>query len=209
VVAVVVFGLTAFAETAIEAWANHAGWILTTVVGAVAIVADLLGEIFFVGVLDRLVGEAHGRPAQSPLRVLRTLPYRPLILADVLVAILVVVGLLAFVVPGVIAFTFVCLSAPIVNIERRSALSALRRSAQLVRGCFKLTFFLVTVPFFVADWVGTSLEDTIHALPFVEEFALHLAITIVIAVVTGLFQVELAHRLIDLDTGRPRATNPA
>jgi hypothetical protein len=196
---VVVFGLTAFAETAIEEWANRAGWILTTIVGSVAIAADLLGEIFFVGVLDRLVGEAHGRPAQSPLRVLRTLPYRPLILADVLVAILVAVGLLAFVVPGVIAFTFVCLSPPIVNIERRSAFSALRRSAHLVRGCFKLTFLLVTAPFFIADWVATSLEDTIHALPFVEEFAVHLVLTIVIAVVTGLFQVELAHRLIGLE----------
>jgi hypothetical protein len=172
----------------------------------VVIAADLLGEVFFVGVLDRLVGEAHGRPVQGPLTVLRTLPYGALILADVLVAGLVAVGLLAFVVPGVIAFTLLCLSAPIVNIEQRSAVSALRRSAQLVRRQFGLTLVLVTLPFFVADWVGTSLEDTIHALPFVEEYALHLVVTIVIAVVTGLFQVELAHRLIDLDADRARAT---
>jgi hypothetical protein len=205
---VVVFGLSAFAETAIEEWANRAGWVLATVVGSVAIAADLLGEVFFVGVLDRLVGEAHGLPVQGPLTVLRTLPYRALILADVLVAILVSVGLLAFVVPGVIAFTLVCLSAPIVNIEQRSAVSALRRSAQLVLGRFKLTFFLVSAPFFVADWVASSLEDTIHALPFVEEFALHFVITIVIAVVTGLIQVELAHRLIELDTGRQRRSLP-
>lgn len=212
VIAVVVFGLSALVEAALEEWgrASTVGFALTTVVGSVAVAADILGEVFFVGVLDRLVGEAaHGRPAQSIPTVIRTLPYRPLILADVLVTILFLVALLPFmpgvlllpvpILPGVIVFTLLCLSGPIVNIEGRSAVSAIRRSAQLVLGRFGLAFLLVTVPFFVADWFATSIEETFHSLPFGAEFLIHLTVTVVIAVVTGLIQVELAHRLIEVD----------
>jgi hypothetical protein len=208
-VAVVVFGLTALLETLLEAWGENwsAGWLV--VVDVVAFSTDILGEVFYVGVLDRLVGEAaHGGPAQSVPTILRTLPYRRLILADVLLTILVLLGLFAFFVPGAILFTLLCLSGPIVNIENRPAVSALRRSAQLVRERFWLTVLLVTAPFFIADWVATSVQDAAHSLPLVADFGVHATVATGIAIVTSLMQVELAHRLVEADTQdkRPATT---
>jgi hypothetical protein len=208
-VAVVVFGLAALLETVVEAWGDNwsVGWFV--VVDVLAFSADILGEVFYVGVLDRLVGEAaHGGPAQSVPTILRTLPYGRLILADVVVTILVIVGIFAFFLPGAILFTLLCLSGPIVNIENRPAMSALRRSAQLVRKRFWLTVFLVTIPFFIADSIATSVQDAAHSLPLAADFCVHATVATVIAIVTGLIQVELAHRLIEADTHdeRPATT---
>ncbi len=206
--AVVVFGLTALFETLVEAWAHNwaVGWVVALDVAAFA--TDVLGEVFFVGLLDRLVGEAaHGGAAQSVPTVVRTLPYRPLILADVLVVALVLLGLFVFFVPGVIFFTLLCLSGPIVNIEGTTAVRALRRSAQLVRRRFWLAFFLVSVPFFVADWVASTVQEAAHALPLVADFGVHAVLATSIAIVTGLVQVELAHRSIEDDIERRTAAD--
>ena len=159
---------------------------LAVVVGALAFGADILGEVFFVGLLDRLVGEAsHGWSAETVPTILRTLPYGRLILADVILTVLVVLGSLALIVPGVVLFTLLCLSGPIVNIEGRSAASALWRSAQLVRRRFWMPALLVAVPFSVADWVASAIQDAVHGESLVIDFVLHAALATIIATVTG------------------------
>jgi len=75
----------------------------------------------------------------------------------------------------------------------------MRRSAQLVRGRFWLTLILVTVPFWIADWIGTSVQDAVHGEPLAVDIGVRLVVTIVVAVATGLVQVELAYRLIEAD----------
>lgn len=207
-VALVVFGLTALLETVIDEWAHASsvGWIVA--VDVVAFGADIFGEVFYVGLLDRLVGEAvHGGSPQSVRTILRTLPYRRLILADVLLLVVVIFGLFAFILPGVVLFTLLCLSGPIVNIEGLPAARALRRSAQLVRRRFWLAFFLVTVPFFIADWVASSVQDAAHSLPLPADFGIHWVLATAIAIVTGLIQVELAHRAVEADA-ESRAASP-
>jgi hypothetical protein len=198
--AVIVFGVSAGAETAIDAWAADQAAAVTIPVGLLASGMDVFGEVFFAGLLERMVGQArYGAPEQGILTVLRTLPYRRLILADLLVTGLVTLGLFALVVPGVVIFTLFCLAAPIINIEGESALKALRRSAQLVRGRFWLTLILVTVPFWIADWIGTAVQDAVHGEPLAVDIGVRLVVTIVVAVATGLVQVELAYRLIEAD----------
>ncbi len=199
-VAIVVFGVTALLETVVAEWAHKyaIGWVVA--VDVLAFGADLLGEVFFVGLLDRLVGEAgHGHPAQSLPTILRTLPYGPLVLADVLFTVLVVTGLLVLIAPGVVLFTLLCLAGPIVNIEKTSAVRALRRSAQLVRRRFWLTFILVPVPYFVGETVATTVQDAAHGLPLAADYGVHTVVATVIAILTGLVQVELAHRFVDAD----------
>jgi uncharacterized membrane protein HdeD (DUF308 family) len=201
-VALVVFGLTTLLETVAENLGHSwtVGWVIA--IDVLAFGADLLGEIFYVGLLDRLVGEAaHGHAPQSVPTVLRTLRYGPLILADVLAVALVVLGLFVLIVPGVVLFTLLCLSGPVLNIEGLSAVRALRRSAQLVRRRFWLTVVMVTVPFFLADSVASSVQDTAHGLPLAAEYVVHAVLATAIAIVTGLVQVELAHRLIEADRG--------
>jgi uncharacterized membrane protein HdeD (DUF308 family) len=199
-VGLVVFGLTTLLETLVDNFGHNwtVGWVIA--IDVLAFAADLLGEIFFVGLLDRLVGEtAHGHAHQSVPTVLRTLRYGPLILADVLAVAIVILGLFVLVVPGVVLFTLLCLSGPILNIEGLSAVGALRRSAQLVRRRFWLTVVMVTVPFFAADTVASSVQDAAHGLPVAADFVIHAVLATAIAIVTGLVQVELAHRFIEAD----------
>ena len=198
--AVIVFGISAGAETVIDAWAADRAAAVTVPVGLLAFALEVFGEVFFAGLLERMVGQArYGAPEQGIFTVLRTLPYRRLIVADLLVTGLVTLGLFALVVPGVVIFTLFCLAAPIINIEGKSAVRAMRRSAQLVRGRFWLTLILVTVPFWIADWIGTSVQDAVHGEPLAVDIGVRLVVTIVVAVATGLVQVELAYRLIEAD----------
>ncbi|HWC37661.1 MAG TPA: hypothetical protein VG476_03980 [Acidimicrobiales bacterium] len=202
-VALVVFGLTTLLETLADNFGHEwsVGWVVA--IDVLAFGADLFGEVFYVGLLDRLVGTAvHGHAPQSVPTVLRTLRYGPLILAAVLAAALAILGLFVLIVPGVVLFTLLCLSGPILNIEGLSAVRALRRSAQLVRRRFWLTFVMVTVPFFVADWVTTSVQDAAHGLPLAADFVIHAVVATAIAIVTGLVQVELAHSFIEADHER-------
>jgi hypothetical protein len=117
----------------------------------------------------------------------------------VLFTVLVVTGLLVLIAPGVVLFTLLCLAGPIVNIEKTSAVRALRRSAQLVRRRFWLTFILVPVPYFVGETVATTVQDAAHGLPLAADYGVHTVVATVIAILTGLVQVELAHRFVDAD----------
>ncbi len=81
--------------------------------------------------------------------------YGPLIAIDLIYGALVAVGLVAFVVPGVLAFVWLGLAAPVVEIEHRGIGAAFRRSLQLVRGKF-LVVALVLIPIEIA---GDSLTD--------------------------------------------------
>lgn len=198
--AIIVFGVSAVAETVGDAWASDRGAAVAVPIGVLAFAIDLFGEVFFTGLLERLVGQArYGAPEQGVITVLRTLPYRRLILVDVLVTVLVALGYLALIVPGVVIFTLLCLAAPIVNIEGQSAVGAMRRSVQLVRGRFWLTLILVVVPFTIADGISTAVQDAVHGEPLWIDLGVRLVLTIVIAISTGLVQVELAYRLIEAD----------
>lgn len=116
------------------------------------------GTTFFAGLLDRVVGEEErGHPRQRLARVLRTLPYRRLIGADVLLALGAAVATLFLIVPGLIFYTFFSLVGPAVVMEDRRVVDAFRRSAQLVRGHFWLAFVLVTLPILVE-------EDAVHGI---------------------------------------------
>ena len=72
--AVIVFGVSAAAETASDALVADSAAALAVPVGVLAFSVDLFGEVFFAGLLERMVGQArYGAPEQGVLRVLRTL----------------------------------------------------------------------------------------------------------------------------------------
>ena len=93
---------------------------------------SLLGVVFLSGFLSQLVGEAgHGREHARVRDILRHLSWRRLILADLLVVLLVVIGLIALVIPGLILINLFAVVGPVVEIENRPVFAALRRSARL------------------------------------------------------------------------------
>lgn len=115
------------------------------IVGAVLallflVVTGLLGEIFYTGAVAIALThprDAAGRP--MPLRqVARTIDYKALITVDLIFGVLVAFGTVAFVIPGILAFVYLGLAAPVIEIEHHGVRAALKRSVSLVRRHFWL-----------------------------------------------------------------------
>lgn len=108
---------------------------------------SLLGTVLLSGVVGRLVGAAgHGWEPSTLPHVARSLPWKRLIAADVLVALIVVVGFLLLVVPGLAALTLLAVVGPVIEIEHRPVRAAIRRSVQLTRRHIWPVLLLATVP---------------------------------------------------------------
>jgi hypothetical protein len=140
----------------------------------------LLGEVFYSGAVALLI--ARTKPGRGPplRRLARSLAYGRLIAVDILFGIGIAVGLLLFVVPGVVAFTWFALAGPLVELEGARVWDAFARSRRLVRGHFwtvlavlgpitlaseALTDALLAAAHgllgdsFLADWLGESATN--------------------------------------------------
>jgi hypothetical protein len=114
----------------------------------------LVGEVFYTGAVA--ISLTHPREGSPPsLReIASTIKYGPLIAIDLIYGALVAVGFLA-IAPGVLAFVWLGLAAPVVEIEHCGIRAAFRRSVQLVRGKFWVVAF-VLIPI---EIIGDSLTD--------------------------------------------------
>jgi hypothetical protein len=107
----------------------------------------LLGTVLLSGFVCRLVSAAeHGRKQLTLAQVARSLPWLRLVAADVLVSVLVVIGFILLIVPGLVALTRLAVTGPVIEIEHRRVSAAIRRSAQLSRGHTPTVLLLATAP---------------------------------------------------------------
>jgi hypothetical protein len=170
---------------------------LLLAVGAVTM-TGLLGEVFFSGAIAISLTHPHGERPPTPREIVSRIKYGRLIIVDIAFVAIVAVGLLIGVVPGVLAFVFLGLSGSIVEIEERSAASALRRSFQLVRGSFWLVFW-VTVPIeILGDAIGGGLANLVHhelgdtfVATWLAEAVANIALSPLFAVAAVLLTVDL------------------
>ena len=139
-VSIVVCAVTVAAELAADHLLDRRTWPRRLAGSLSASAVSLLGAVFLSGFLSRLVSETgHGEHDAHGTRirdVLRSLPWGSLILADLLAALIIVVGLLALIIPGLVAITLLAVVGPVIEIEHRHAWAGLRRSAHLVRPHF-------------------------------------------------------------------------
>jgi hypothetical protein len=170
---------------------------LALAVGAVTL-TGLLGEVFFSGAIAVSLTHPHGEDPPPLREIARRLKYGRLIAVDLLFVAIVAVGLLLGFVPGVLAYVWLGLAGPVVEIEDRTALGALRRSVDLVRGNFWLVL-LVLVPIeLVGDAIGGGLAALVHHLlghtflaTWLAESLADAALSPVFAVAAVLLTVEL------------------
>lgn len=134
---------------------------LVLAVGAVTM-TGLLGEIFFSGAIAISLTHPHGEQPPGLREIASRIKYGRLVVVDVAFVAIVAVGLLVGFVPGVLAFVFLGLSGPIVEIEERSPGAALRRSFRLVRGSFWLVFWVLVPIEVVGDAIGGGLANLVH-----------------------------------------------
>lgn len=134
---------------------------LMLAVGAVTM-TGLLGEIFFSGAIAISLTHPHGERPPRPREIVGRIKYGRLVVVDVAFVVIVAVGLLVGIVPGVLAFVFLGLAGPIVEIEERSPLASLRRSFHLVRGSFWLVFWVLIPIEVLGDAIGGGLAALVH-----------------------------------------------
>jgi hypothetical protein len=172
----------------------------------------MVGVVIYAGILDKVVGaHLHGHPDLSLREVWRVLPLGRLVAADALLTVATLTGLALFVIPGVIIFTLWSLVGPVITIEDRRVTSAFRRSWELVRGCFWLTFGLVTLPLKLEQAVLHAIHYAeVFDHPLVPAFLLNGLLGMIIGSVVGLIEVVLAYELIARkNTMAAHAANPA
>jgi hypothetical protein len=134
---------------------------LMLAVGVVTM-TGLLGEIFFSGAIAVSLTHADAERPPRLHEIASRIKYGRLLLVDIAFVAIVAVGLLVGLVPGVLAFVFLGLAGPIVEIEERSALAALRRSVQLVRGSFWLVLWVLLPIEVTGDAIGGGLAALVH-----------------------------------------------
>ena len=145
-----------------------------------------------------MTGEHEDHEPPSLREIAREVEYGRLIAIDVIYAVVVAIGFLLLFVPGVVAFVFLALAAPIVEIEGRGVRDALRRSVRLVRGRF-WTVLAILLPI---ELIGDGLTQLLTNLPhhllgnsfladWVADVLANLATTPFYAVAAVLLTVEL------------------
>jgi hypothetical protein len=173
---------------------------LAALVLAVGVITatGLLGEVFFSGAIAVSLTHAHGEKPPPLREIARRLRYGRLIAVDLAYVALVAVGVLLGLVPGLLAFVWLALSGPVVELEDRSATGALARSIGLVRGNFWLVLCILLPIQVVGDGLGHLLAGLVHNLlgdtflaTWLAEAVSDLALSPIFAVAAVLLTVEL------------------
>ena len=157
----------------------------------------VLGTTFFAGFLDRVVAaDQHGDEDIPLVRVLRELPFRRLVLADLAAVGIISLGMLALLLPGLIAAVLLGIVGPLIVIEDLGVRAALRRSVQLVRPHLLMTFLLVLVPMLLEESLLSWVEEAGTHEHLYLRLPADLVLTVVVASFVGMLEITLAHRLI-------------
>ena len=192
--------IAVFAEHAVQSLSpDHGiGVVVIAYSAAVsAIAVRVLGPVAFAGFLDEAVAREylHGEP-QSLRHVMAMLPWRRLIVADVIVVVLVAIGLELFVLPGLITFGGIGLVGPVIVQEKQSVMPSLQRTVHLASRAPLLVGALIVTPFAIEQVVHEvvlhSLETSGIGVQLIAEWLL----AVVLGGTLGLLEVALASELM-------------
>jgi hypothetical protein len=183
-----------------DSWEIHSIVAVAALAGAIGLLAatSLIGEVFFSGAVA--VALTHPRHEKPPgLReIAGRLNYGRLIAVDLVYVAIVVVGLVLLVVPGALAFVWLGLAGPVVEIEGRGVRGALERSWALVRGRF-WTVAAVLIPIeLVGDSAAEALTAGVHSLLGHGFVATWLADSVANVLLTPVFAVAAVLLTLDM-----------
>ena len=205
-VALVVCIVTALVDIAVDHLVDRANVPVSLIADLSASGVSILGAVFLSGFLASLVGETEdGNEGASVREVLRSLQWGRLVGADLMVALLVVIGLIALVIPGLVAITLFAVAGPVIDVENRPVIAAVRRSAHLVRQHFWTVALLVTLPVAVASELEAIAPDVASVQAILENLAIRGLGEALVTAAIALTSVKLCYRLIALDRARAAA----
>lgn len=161
------------------------------------VIASLVGEAFYAGLVAAAVLEWRaGRRLPRPWALARSIPYRRLIAADLLLALGAAIGFLLLLVPGVVFLTYFLIAPAVIKLEGRGVRDGFRRSAELVRGNFWRVLTVVVVAVLGTELASEALVALMHTLP--GEVVAELVVDALLEPFQGLVTVLVALALIEL-----------
>ena len=155
---------------------------------------NLGGEALYAGIVAAAVLHwRRGDQLRDWREVTRSIPYGRLIMIDLLLAVGVAIGLVLLVVPGLVIFTYLSISAALIEINHLSIREAVRKSIELVRGNFWRVLALLLLVILATDVAGTALESPLHGLTgdLLFNLAIHAALEPFQGLITALVALTL------------------
>jgi len=142
------------------------GFKAAALIGALAAVtaSSLFGEVFFSGAIAASLTHPEEEARPGFIRLARHISYGRLILVDILFVLILVLGFIALIVPGLLAFVYLSLAGPVVELEKRGAWDGFKRSFQLVRGHFWMVAAVLIPIEVVGDAINGALVGFAHHL---------------------------------------------
>lgn len=172
---------------------------------------SILGTVLLSGIVCGLVGATqHGRERLTFAGTVRSLPWKRLVIADILVTITVIIGVVLFVLPGLAALTLLAVVGPVIEIEHRQVLSAFRRSVHLVRQHVWLVILLGTVPLSLSAELEAVAPEPDRTGEIAEFLLIRGVATGLVEACLALLLVEVCFQLMDSDrrNGTARSREP-
>ena len=128
------------------------------------VLSTLMGEVLYSGAVAGLLAKTPPGERPSLARLVRELPWGRLIAADILVSVLVVIGLLLLIAPGLVFLAWFAFVAPVIEIEDRGVRDGFRRSRELVRGRFWIVLAAILGVTLASEAVIEGMIQLVHAL---------------------------------------------
>jgi hypothetical protein len=156
------------------------------------------GEALYAGLIAAGVQQwLHGRELRDIPHALREIKVGRLIVLDVLIVIGTIVGLILFIVPGIVFYTYFATSTALVELDGLRIGPAMRRSYEIVKGSFFRVLGFIALVVLVSDGLMLILEAPLHGLA--GEAAFNLLLEAVFEPVQGLTTVFLALALLEIN----------
>lgn len=183
----------------VEGWGDVAKLALVPA----SVIASLVGEAFYAGVVSAAVLEWRaGRRLPRLTALARTVPYRRLVVADLILAVGAAIGLLLLVVPGLVFLTYFFIVPAVIKLEGVAVRDGFRRSVELVRGSFRRVFSIVVLTVLGTEAISDGLAYLAHG--GVADIIVETAVDATLEPLQGLVTVLLALALIELHGGAGR-----
>jgi uncharacterized membrane protein len=180
-------------------------FLLTVLPSATEFLA-LLGLVVLGGVMDELVGsKIRGTQQPTLSQATRSLPFGRLIVADVIVALLIGMGALVGLIPGLVLGALVAIVGPVVNVESQGPLAAVRRSIRLTWPHAVLAVCIIVPALLLEGVIHGVLVAVWDALGLVGELAVEIPLILSVGAMVVLAEVVLAYALMARDAGSPVA----
>jgi len=199
--------ISAGLETVLDHYVDPSDAPLSISAALVATGVSLLGTVLLSGFVCSLIGAVEHRSERRTLAdTVRSMPWTRLVVADILVTVTVIIGLVLFVLPGLVALTLLAIVGPVMEIEHRHVLSAFHRSAHLVRQHVGLVLLLGTVPICLSAELEAVAPEPDRAGEIAEFLLIRGVAMGIVEACLALLLVELCFHLIDSDRRRAAKT---